>query len=248
MSNSNNNGAAGRSRSRSSSNTTNGSKKTYSNEKYTAVIEAMVLRAHMVEGREGYSPDHHHHRLVRHQPGQGPLLPQELADLSLLCSANSSSSSKNKNQATTKKSNRQEQQQQEDAALKGFASVDGDQLAALIELLDKHVNLAARVSLIEDALNIIKKAGSPSIASDAIDQVRIIFVSSSLSLYANAVRVRQYKRRKLPSSLRRHLAAVVFSNVLPCFSFFAIFATKKCSAATFLFAFHVISIIAWTTN
>ena len=77
-------------------------------------------------------------------PAGGPLTRQELAELSLLCSSTEE---------------------------EGFAAVEGDQLLALLELLDRHINHAVSVNLIPQALEVLQEEDSPSRAAASLDQV-----------------------------------------------------------------------------
>lgn len=90
---------------------------------------------------------------------QGPLTPQELAELSFLCTATTAA-------ADSKRGSKSSTQ------AVGFAAVEGDQLVALMELLDRHVNLAVSVNLMESAAGIAALQESPSQAAMAVDQVR----------------------------------------------------------------------------
>ena len=78
----------------------------------------------------------------------GPLTLQELSDLSLLCT-----------------SSPQKQQQQ------GFATVEGDQLLVLLELLDRHIDHAVGVNFYPQAIELLQQQESPSRASAALDKV-----------------------------------------------------------------------------
>jgi hypothetical protein len=110
------------------------------------VISRMVLRVDLEEGYEegaaSSAPPQH----------QGPLAPQEMAELSCLCSATSSSNATNSNSD-------------------GFDKVELDQLMALVELLDRHVKLAVTVHWIENAVEIYQEVESPSLASSTFFQV-----------------------------------------------------------------------------
>lgn len=74
----------------------------------------------------------------------GPLTASELDILSLCCTkAAHSLSIHSRNLAT--------------GAAHGFGAVDGDLLTTLCELLEKHVNLAVNVDLVQEAIEIIHK-------------------------------------------------------------------------------------------
>lgn len=100
------------------------------------------------------------------KPGFKGLTTAELQELSFLCTA----------QECIKSSNGMNNNRNDDSEspnFAGFASVEGDPLLALIELLDHHVNSAASVRLIEAALEVFQSAGgSPSQANAALEQVR----------------------------------------------------------------------------
>ena len=82
--------------------------------------------------------------------GSGPLTKEELRILSLLC---------------TEMAGKQARKPPPGSKKRGFASVEGDLLTALMELLEKHVNLAVGVDLIQEAVNVIQ------LRSTKIDQV-----------------------------------------------------------------------------
>jgi hypothetical protein len=134
------------------------------NKKFTETVERIVRRVAMQEGREHMEPSQQKEAATR-QAGQGPLSVQELSELSLLCTVASAMS-----QAASPQHHHQHDNNS--VATQGFATVDGDQLVALLELLDRHVNLAARVHLIQDAINVMHQQESPSKASASLDQVR----------------------------------------------------------------------------
>ena len=138
------------------------------NNKFSDAVDRMVLRVALQEGHEGDSASppgsaaaSRRKKLLSHAKpaaGQGPLLPHELSELSLLCTmASSLSVSSSDNDNAPQQLQRQQQQQDSDGLL-GFASVDGDQLVALVELLDKHVNLAVvnGSHLVSDALELLQ--------------------------------------------------------------------------------------------
>jgi hypothetical protein len=134
------------------------------NKKFTETVERIVRRVAMQEGREHMEPSQQKEAATR-QAGQGPLSVQELSELSLLCTVASAMP-----QAASPQHHHQHDNNS--VATQGFATVDGDQLVALLELLDRHVNLAARVHLIQNAINVMHQQESPSKASASLDQVR----------------------------------------------------------------------------
>ena len=91
----------------------------------------------------------------------GPLMENELEILSLLCTKNSKRAAQQAAAAgaSTNGSNRQ-------TTTHGFGAVDGDSLTTLAELLDKHVNLAVGVDLVQEAAAVIQQR------EINIDQVR----------------------------------------------------------------------------
>jgi hypothetical protein len=133
------------------------------NQKFTETVERIVRRVAMQEGREHMEPSQQKQAATQ-QAGQGPLTVQELSELSLLCTVASA--------MPQVASPQHHQHDNNSVATQGFATVDGDQLVALLELLDRHVNLAARVRLIQDAINVMNQQESPSKASASLDQVR----------------------------------------------------------------------------
>jgi hypothetical protein len=134
------------------------------NQKFTETVERIVRRVAMQEGREHMEPSQQK-QAASQKAGQGPLTVQELSELSLLCTVASA-------MPQVAASPQHHHQHDNSVEAQGFATVDGDQLVALLELLDRHVNLAARVHLIEDAINVMHQQESPSKASASLDQVR----------------------------------------------------------------------------
>lgn len=123
-----------------------------SNALFTDTVNRVVLRVACTEGHEESSP-------ARQTPlsHAGPLTPRELSELSLLCtSANAARSNNNTSEDTPS----------------GFATVEGDQLLALLELLDRHIDSAVSVNFIPEALELLQKEESPSKASASLDKVR----------------------------------------------------------------------------
>jgi hypothetical protein len=58
-------------------------------------------------------------------------------------------------------------------ASSGFASVESEQLLTILELLDRHVNLAVNAQLIHAALEVMQKESSPSEGSKALSVVSL---------------------------------------------------------------------------
>jgi hypothetical protein len=126
-------------------------------EQFADSVSRMVLRVALLQERG--------------KPGFKGLTAAELQELSFLCTAQecikSSSSSGFQNNDC--------RHDAESPNVVGFASVEGDPLLALIELLDHHVNSAVSVRLIEAAIEVYQSAGgSPSQANAALEQVRTI--------------------------------------------------------------------------
>jgi hypothetical protein len=101
---------------------------------------------------------------------------QELSELSLLCTVASALP-------------QPASPQHDNSCATGFATVDGDQLVALLELLDRHVNLAARVHLIQDAINVMNQQEAPSKASASLDQVRYVKIYATRNGNASKSRI-----------------------------------------------------------
>jgi hypothetical protein len=96
------------------------------------------------------------HRQDENQGGQGPLSPTEIDKLSMLCTIQPSASSL------------------EDDL--GFADVDPDMMAQLVDLLEKHVALASSVDVIKEGGKIMKEKRK------SVDQVRNF---NSIEFHAN---------------------------------------------------------------
>ena len=106
------------------------------------------------------------------KPGFKGLTAAELQELSFLCTAQECIKSSNSSSGFQNNDCRHDA---ESPNVVGFASVEGDPLLALIELLDHHVNSAVSVRLIEAAIEVYQSAGgSPSQANAALEQVRTI--------------------------------------------------------------------------
>lgn len=82
--------------------------------------------------------------------GGGPLTADELHILSLCCTSAATSRNKKPPPGSKKKNGKPE-------AHGGFASVEGDLLTTLTELLEKHVNLAVGVDLIQETVDVVRK-------------------------------------------------------------------------------------------
>jgi hypothetical protein len=118
---------------------------------FSDTVNRLVLRVACTESHEDVSP------VKRRAPaapaGGGPLTPQELSDLSLLCTYSNDIRSKGDQQNPY-----------------GFATVEGDQLLGLLDLLDRHISAAVGVDFIQEAVDLLK-AESPSKASASLDEV-----------------------------------------------------------------------------
>ena len=117
---------------------------------FSDTVNRIVLRVACTEGHED-SP-------VKQQSlnysGAGPLTRTELSDLSLLCT--------------------QQNHQQ------GFASVEGEQLLALLSLLTRHIDNAVTVDFIVEALQVMKRGETPSRAAAVLDEVGLCDVCGLL--------------------------------------------------------------------
>ena len=109
---------------------------------FADAVNRIVLRVACTEGHESPSKQH----ATSAADNTGPLTVPELAELSLLCSKKGSEEG-------------------------GFDTVEGEQLLALLELLDRHINHAVSANLIPRALAVLQEEDSPSRASASLDQV-----------------------------------------------------------------------------
>lgn len=105
------------------------------NSPYSDYVQKIIERLALVESHE--SPQ-------KNASDMGPLLPQELDELTLLC----------RNQ--------------------GFQTVECDPLRALVEALDQHVAMAiaSAANLAQAAALVLREHEAPSAAAHAIDKVR----------------------------------------------------------------------------
>jgi hypothetical protein len=119
------------------------------NQRFFDSVDRIVQRINLTQCHEGTPV-----KTIKHDASiYGPLTVSEMGELSLLCSLAS----------TLQVSN--------DSTPCGFASVELDQLSALTELLDRHVNLAAGINLIQQAHDIVIAEGS---SASALDKVRFV--------------------------------------------------------------------------
>jgi hypothetical protein len=94
----------------------------------------------------------------------GPLLPREISELSFLCNAIAAATISTTPGTTQSVNNKKRI---------GFASVDVDSVLSLIELLDRHVNLAVAMNVIESSVGVLSDTTkSPSQIAAALEQVR----------------------------------------------------------------------------
>jgi hypothetical protein len=107
------------------------------------------MRVALQEGHEGGNNTIPSNAL---KPHLGPLTNQELAELTFLCNTETAASGNN-------------------CPDDGFATVEGDQLVSLIELLDRHVNLAVAVNLVQQSLQHIEPGAAPSVIASEMDKV-----------------------------------------------------------------------------
>lgn len=113
-----------------------------SSTRFSDTVNRIVLRVVCTEGHEDSTS---HNRAS----DSGPLTLPELTELSLLCSALNDTHSASEDNF-------------------GFASVEADQLLALLEVLDRHINIAVAIDFIRDALEILRSEDG---RSEALDQV-----------------------------------------------------------------------------
>jgi hypothetical protein len=143
--------------------------------KYSDAVSRMLMRVALQEGHEGASTASSNAL----KPHLGPLTIQELSELTFLC--NTAASGNN--------------------PYDGFATVEGDQLVALIELLDRHVNLAVAVNLVEQALQHIEPGAAPSVIASEMDKVSAGSCWNFIVAFVHAqhwnIRERSCKGRKL---------------------------------------------------
>jgi hypothetical protein len=186
-------------------------------QQFTNTVERITLRVNLKEGRE-HVEDTSQRASVKQLAGDGPLTVLELQELSLLCtlntSASSMSSSSSSSTAPTTASSQQQQQQT------GFASVDGDQLVALTELLDRHVHHAAQVHLLPQACHVLQQhSKSPSQAAAALDKVRALLYCCTLHysvVQCNTMQIATVHSFRIPLTHATHIP------LLPFFSSFQI--------------------------
>jgi hypothetical protein len=98
----------------------------------------------------------------------GPLIPSELLDLSMLCAKQSSLPSE------LPSSHRNTSSKAPSSSNNGFGSVDVETLSCLVVLLEKHVSLASRIDIIQEAYNASRVGSSnssPNGKVTPIDQV-----------------------------------------------------------------------------
>ena len=119
----------------------------HSSTKFSDTVNRIVLRVACTEGHEDSTS---HNRAA----DAGPLTLPELAELSLLCAATLNDTPNH--------------QQSQDKF--GFATVEADQLLALLEVLDRHINNAVAIDFIRDALEVLRTEDG---RSEALDQVCI---------------------------------------------------------------------------
>jgi hypothetical protein len=130
------------------------------------VITKILHRVDMMESHEGGGSTAERWNNVTHA-GQGPLTAAELSELSFLCQSLTTSQSNAGAGAMTAAKKEQE-------PVTGFASVESDLLLSLMELLDRHVNLASSIHLLQEAAAVLAAHAAPSQAANAMEQVCII--------------------------------------------------------------------------
>lgn len=96
-----------------------------------------------------------------------PLTSAELSELSFLCQTLSNERVDCTMSASTT---------QERKPATGFASIESDSLLSLMELLERHVNLASSIHLVQEAAAVLANPANaaPSQAANAMDKVRVL--------------------------------------------------------------------------
>lgn len=132
--------------------------------KYSDTVSRMLNRVALQEGHEGANPAASNTA----KPHLGPLTDQELAELTFLCNTVASGNNNNNNNDGD-----------------SFANVEGDQLVSLVELLDRHVNLAVAVNLVEQSLQHVQPGAAPSVIASEIDKVSQCRIVTHSHAFAN---------------------------------------------------------------
>lgn len=114
---------------------------------FSDTINRIVLRIACVESREESSGK------ANGNNEAGPLSAVELAELSMLCA------------------------QQSQRPSEGFCTVEGDQLLALLELLDRHINNAVGLNFVQAAVDCCSKEAPGSVVSSVLDSVSFLIES-----------------------------------------------------------------------
>lgn len=122
---------------------------TAQNYQFGDIVNRIIHRVDLLEGREGGTAAKDANGAS--SSTTSPLTVHELSELSLLCTVAASLDQNDIDQ--------------------GFAAVEGDQLMALIDLLDRHVNSATSCHLLTNAIQILGDHNT-SKASVALEQVR----------------------------------------------------------------------------
>jgi hypothetical protein len=131
------------------------------------LITKILHRVDMMESHEGTGSTAERWNNTTHA-GKGPLTPAELSELAFLGqSITTPPSNVGAGPMTAAK------KEQESAT--GFASIDSDLLLSLMELLDRHVNLASSIHLVQEAAAILASHPAPSLAANAMEQVCCLF-------------------------------------------------------------------------
>ncbi|GKY98749.1 hypothetical protein MPSEU_000831200 [Mayamaea pseudoterrestris] len=118
------------------------------NQRFLDTVDRIVQRVNLQEGREGGTP------LIKkaNTSSEGPLTSTEMGELSFLCSLASTLPESTELVPT------------------GFAAVELDQLSALTDLLDRHINLAAGINLFQQAHLVIVGEDSSGAVATALDK------------------------------------------------------------------------------
>lgn len=134
------------------------------------VITKILHRVDMMESHEGSGSTAERWNNTTHA-GQGPLTPAELSELSFLCQSLATSQSNGGAGAMTAA-------KKEPEPATGFASIESDLLLSLMELLDRHVNLASSINLLQDGAALLAIHAAPSQAANAMEQVCYFWIEA----------------------------------------------------------------------
>jgi hypothetical protein len=157
-------------------------------ERMDDVVTQILHRIDMMESHEGKGSTAERWSTTTSCNGtvQGPLTTQEIAELSYLChavSTTNTSASSNTRKISNGKSNDAMTMPETAVSMMNdtnandrldFSNMESDSLLSLMELLDRHVNVAVAIHLLEHAAAVVlaHAAHAPSQVATVIDQVR----------------------------------------------------------------------------